>query len=302
MVFDVVPWNTDNPLSEEKPVIPNTPLTPTQLNHRSYEDGAPLLQSISPDVKLGGAPQPVFELWIKPNFGESYFMEVPVGGTVGDILRQVPQRVSGIPHIQFAGVDLKDLSAPLSDVGIGPESVVNVLYQKPDIELLWELFDDEEYTTAVLGYVTFDGFQAEHSLKEGQRLYFKTKCKLRVLFHEDPSGKTSSVNYDAVGQLTHLIELDLDHSKITGSITFAKLPQGLSVLRMANNQMSGQLNLEGAPPGLIELRLGRNRFDGRLDFGPLAVCKHLDYLDLSGNQFTAVTNQEKVSQSRFIFF
>ena len=105
------------------------------------------------------------------------------------------------------------------------------------------------------------------------------------------------VNYNTVGQLTSLIELDLTFSGIIGSIEFAKLPPRLSTLVMSYNQMSGPLNLENVPPALTYLFLGNNQFDGTLDLRPLAVCTELKHLNLAHNRFSTVTNRESLPYS-----
>ena len=101
---------------------------------------------LSKKVQVQGPVLVVMDVWYRDESGAYHGIhDVPVQGTVGDLARNLLQHIDDRPLHQ-AVMSYKEYPIepesvlPLSDAGIGPETVVDVGWRlKSDIELLFEM-------------------------------------------------------------------------------------------------------------------------------------------------------------------
>ena len=73
-------------------------------------------------------------------------------------------------------------------------------------------------------------------------------------------------------------------NRLTGSVDITQLPDGMETFALSMNQFTGELDLSKLPDGMKYLRIDRNQFTGELDLSKLPA--RIIRLNLSHNQFT----------------
>ena len=77
-------------------------------------------------------------------------------------------------------------------------------------------------------------------------------------------------------------------SRMTGSVDFARLPDGMKYLHLSNNQLTGEIDLTQPPKGLERVSLEDNQLTGEIDLTQLP--DGMVYLSLKNNQLTGEVN------------
>ena len=73
-------------------------------------------------------------------------------------------------------------------------------------------------------------------------------------------------------------------SRMTGSVDFARLPDGMKYLHLSNNQLTGEIDLTQPPKGLERVSLEDNQLTGEIDLTQLP--DGMVFLDLRNNRLT----------------
>ena len=73
-------------------------------------------------------------------------------------------------------------------------------------------------------------------------------------------------------------------SKLTGSIDLTRLPGGIRILYLENNQLTGEIDLTHLPKGMKELFLENNELTREIDL--TCLPERMEYLSLEKNQLT----------------
>ena len=248
--------------------------------------------------------------------------EVPADGTIRDIANAVHERHGVRPvyrlEISYAGALMEDLSMELSDVGIAPESVLDISWRMlSDIELIFEMcvefwlcFDCSSFCICICRFVeprinremfefeTYADFEERYPDRAGQEWWLGDvilSCTFqsgRIVElkggREGEAPLPFSFNWDKVEGLTHLKQFFVSNLDLKGTIEFKKLPRSFERLTVDTSQLCGEIDFSGIPPGLLHLHLTWNQLSGNIDFGPLRECVNLKSINLIGNRFTTV--------------
>ena len=123
--------------------------------------------------------------------------------------------------------------------------------------------------------------------------------KVKVLKKTWPLSKlTGSVDF------THLPEgiqvIDLQNNRLTGEIDSTELPDGMSYVLLYNNQLTGEINLAQLPCGMKDLSLAKNQFSGEIDLAHLP--EGMNYLSLHSNRLTGEIDLTQLPNRMEILF
>ena len=235
-------------------------------------------------MALGGSPPstgecfPVFVQTTRA--GSPLAVDAPVTGDLQDLVKQA-QSQSIIPKfrsdegvtVTVAGVPFAGsaLLTPVSEAEVAAESVVEINVRKSDIQWLFEIFENPATTEALFGYPTYEQFRNSRPHSEAQPPGL-TRCLqwndhqrlVGVGLNPGPTciNEPSSINWDAVAQLTELTKLAVTRCEITGRLPLDILPRKLNVLNMNWNLLTGVENIYDSPPFLYLVNLEYNQFRG----------------------------------------
>ena len=100
-----------------------------------------LIQSGASRSLLAAESDLTIDVFYRDQSGGAQAVSVPRDGTVGDIERAITQRDGRPVQVIWDGVALDDTTA-LSEAGIGPEAMVQILPLSVDIQCLFQMLED----------------------------------------------------------------------------------------------------------------------------------------------------------------
>ena len=218
-------------------------------------------------------------------------IEVPAGATVQDVVEA--EALPDLSRLAVAGKELQRDQA-LSDVGVCSECIIEVT-TTPDIELLFQLFDEPADTHRIFGFKTYADFEDAVPDKGRQKRYMRSRAqtiRARIIFYSE--GQIDSVeriqiknivarslNWNTLQHFKKLKVFMCACAGVGGPLFFHKLPRELLFLYLSGNQLSGTLDFAASPPGLKGIYLWGNRMTGHVDF--TSVPAEVSKLDLRSN-------------------
>lgn len=203
-------------------------------------------------------------------------IEVPPSATVQGVIDQIATMKS-IPKystLSYQGKQCK-VNDTLAECGVGRESVVEItpIPPKPDIEKLFDLFDDPADSLEVFGYENYFDFRDAEPLRSNKNHHFRNTL-VKVEFTERGHGdfvnyisicgaeefplQLPSWNWDILEQFVELANFKITRANIGRVVPFGKLPRSLKFVDLCENQFDQMLvdsDLKALPPTLEELDL-----------------------------------------------
>lgn len=222
--------------------------------------------------------------------GPPILVEVPTAGTLQDLVDQVRSQPIAFHRLTpdaDVTVTVGDesfekgtLGTLLANAGVSAECVVVISRKpKPDVELLFEIFEDPESTKTVFGCQSYDQFRL------GRRVERLPGCSClewdRIDDHIRVTGlylnlqgnvSPSSLNWDVIARLKELTKIWIIQSNVLGKVPFDILPRKLIELRMDCNHLTAVENINDCPPHLFRVDLSGNDIK---DIDPSTLAEEL---------------------------
>ena len=256
-------------------------------------------------VKERGDVYPVF-VDIVGVGGPPTLVEVPTAGTLQDLVDQVRSQPIAFQLTPDADVTVtvgdesfekRTLGTFLADANASAECLIVINTKpKPDVELLFEIFEDPESTKTVFGYQSYDQFRnteyhPDHFDVEEQAMWLGRRvgrlpgcsclewdniddhiCVTGLYLNLQGNVSPSSLNWDVIAGLKELTKIWIIQSNVLGKVPFDILPRKLIELRMDCNHLTAVENIKDCPPHLFRVDLCGNDIK---DINPSTLAEEL---------------------------